>query len=325
MERAEYEQKLIENVIYSIEKHGGRKCLSSIILTGSFGRGEPTYIVDREGNVQLKSDVEIALVFLDSAKKEVVNKLIAAVSSEFQEDLNLMPISERRVRNAYNFNFSVKVPKYKTAFTYDLFKGSKTIWGEDFIGKCSITLNDIDPYEAKRLVANRIGELVYLQGTAVEEEKEYLRIQWKGKLMLAIVSAWLICEKKYVSAYHGQYNIILELKADVEKLLGSDFVDDYKRVFAFLRESGTVYEVPDNKLRSYVNAINSYFKTCELKNPKVNSISRITKYYIKYVRAGIGYGLVHFENGILQALIDEYVDVSDKLINTADVWHRVLY
>ena len=206
MEKAVYEEKLIENVISSVEKYGGKNCLSSIILTGSFGRNEPTYAMDADGNLKLKSDVEIAFVFPKSSQKRLVEDLIRSVSSEFNEELNLMAINEKRVRKAYNFNFSVKVPKYKTIFTYDLFNGSRTIWGRNFIQEQTIALTDVDPYEAKRLVANRIGELTYLQNSANQEEIKYLRLQWKGKLMLAIVSAWLICEDEYVSSYHGQYD-----------------------------------------------------------------------------------------------------------------------
>lgn len=133
MDKSVYEKNLIDNIITSIERHGGRDYFSSIILTGSFGRGEPTYSFSSKGTLQLKSDVEIALVFSKPSQKKAVEKLIRRVSSEFIEELNLMAINERRVRKAYNFNFSLIIPKYKTIFTYDLFNGSRTIWGRDFI------------------------------------------------------------------------------------------------------------------------------------------------------------------------------------------------
>ena len=170
MDKAVYEQKLISDIITSIEKYGGKSYLSSIILTGSFGRGEPTYSSDSEGKLFLKSDVEIALVFPKLSQKKYVEELIRNVSSEFIEDLNLMPINERRVRKACNFNFTLRVPKFKTIFIYDLFNGSKTIWGRDFIGEKTILLGDVDLYEAKRLVANRIGELTYLRNSSEIEK-----------------------------------------------------------------------------------------------------------------------------------------------------------
>lgn len=324
MEKVAYEKNLIENVIASIEKHGGKDCLSSIILTGSFGRGEPTYTVDTSGDLHLKSDVEIALIFPKSSQEKKVEQIVHTVSAEFTEDLNLMTINEKRVRKAYNFNFSLHVPKYKTIFTYDLFNGSRTIWGRDFIGKKSISVAEIDPYEAKRLVANRIGELIYLQSSAHLDNKDYLRKQWKGKLILAIVSAWLICEGKYVSSYHGQYQKVHE-KKEIENIMGEGFLEEYERIFRFLREDGSEYEVPDELLADYVKRMDQYLKQRQIRKPKVNSISRLLKYTIKYIKTGMKYGLTGFEDNILQALITDYWQKSDRLSADGDVWHRVLY
>ena len=322
---AEYEKNLIESVLSSIEKHGGKACLSSIILTGSFGRGEPTYEV-KEEHFCLKSDVEIALIFPDSSKKEIIETLIENVAAEYSEELNLMAISERRVREAYNFNFSLRAPKYKTIFTYDLFNGSKTIWGQDFIGAKKVTLDDVDIYEAKRLVANRIAELIYLQNhTKDEEQKKYLRAQWKAKLMLAIVSAWLICEKEYVSSYRGQYRKTMDKTAEVDYAFGKGFADEYEKVFRFLRENGTAYEVSDNKLTGYVKCIDHYFRDRKIGKPKVNSISRILKYTLKYAKTGVKYGVVGFEDCILQALISHYWNQTGDVIMDAEIWPRVLY
>lgn len=325
MDKVVYEEKLISNVIASIEKYGGKDCLSSIILTGSFGRDEPTYFLNSNGDLQLKSDVEIALVFPKSSQKTQVEDLIQKVSCEFTEDLNLMAVNEKRVQKAYNFNFSIRVPKYKTIFTYDLFNGSKTIWGKDFIKEQAIKLADVDPYEAKRLVANRIGELTYLQNTSNKEKGEYLRLQWKGKLMLAIVGAWLICENEYVSAYHGQYNKAKLEQKRIENVLGRGFFAEYEKVFLFLRENGEQYEVPNQFLKNYVKNIDNYFREKELVSPKVNSLSRCIKYVVKYLKTGRKYGYRQFENSILQALITDFSEEATHLREDAEVWHKVLY
>ncbi|MCD8011878.1 MAG: hypothetical protein LUG99_01620 [Lachnospiraceae bacterium] len=325
MDKKQYVEQLITNIITSLEKHGAKDLLSSVIMTGSFGRKEPTYEHRDDGKLVLKSDVEIALVYPSSAKKADVDSLIESVSSEFKEELNLMGITEKRVRNAYNFNFSLKVPKYKTIFTYDLFNGSYTVWGTDFIGSISVPLESCDIYEAKRLVANRIGELVYNEKNAEENQKEYLRKQWKGKLMLAMVSGWLICEKQYVSSYHGQYDAIHKNAKAVKEIFGEEFITEYEKVFTFLREDGQAYEVADDKIREYVKAIDAYFKGFEIGKPRVNSLSRNLKYFMKYVKNGMGYGLFGFENNILQGLIDEYCGNSGALGKTADTWHKVIY
>lgn len=325
MKQAVYEKKLIERIIASFEKHGGKDYISSIILTGSFGRGEPTYFIESNGNIKLKSDVEIALVFPKLSQKKQIQQIIHNISAEFEENLNLMPINEYRVRKAYNFNFSFKVPKYKTIFTYDLFNGSKTIWGKDFLLEKNISLVNVDPYEAKRLVANRIGELVCLSQKKDEDEKNFLRIQWKGKLVLAIASAWLICNSEYVSSYCGQNENLRKNAERIEKLLGKEFWNEYNAVFLFLRESGEVYEVEDYKLTEYVRKIDQYFRKKNLRTPKINSSSRLLKYILKYSKTGIKYGITGFENSILQALIEDYWKQSERLYEDADIWYKVLY
>lgn len=322
MDSKVYQEKLINNIIVSIEKHSGKEILSSVILTGSFGREEPTFIND-DGELILKSDVEIALVYPKGISKNKVIKLIEAVGSEFTEDLNLMPISQKRVEKAYNFNFSFSSPKYKTIFTYDLFNGSKTIWGTDFIRRVNVSLDDIDPYEAKRLVGNRIGELVYLQSR--EKDNDYLRKQWKGKVLLAIGSAWLILNKKYHSSYYSQYNEIINDIVKIEREIGNTFGSDYMSVFEFLRNNGEEYEVPDDVLKDYVKGINELFVVHRLQSPRVNCFSRNLKYFIKYLKVKAPFGFVEFENNIIDNLIVYYLSSMEKTRFVADIWHKVLY
>ena len=321
--KKQYQENLISDVLECIFKYGGDNYLSSIILTGSFGRCEPTFTVDACGNLILKSDVEIGLIYTKSKKQ--VQELIRKVTSEFTEDLNMMAISEKRVKYANNYNLSLSIPKYKTIFTYDLFNGSKTVWGADFIGAKNIALSTVDIYEAKRLIANRIGELTRLKTIAREDDNKYLEIQWKGKLMLAIVSAWLICEQRYVSSYIGQYQQLENIKEEIKNQLGQDFFEEYHQVFSFLRGNGENFELEDFKLREYVKKIDSIFKTLNINTVKVNSISRKVKYYIKYIKIGMPFGIIGFEKKILQALITQYTEGDVSVMKTAEVWHKVLY
>ncbi len=325
MDRAEYEKKLFRDIVFYIEKYNRKDLLSSVVLSGSFGRGEPTYIISSNGKYQLKSDVEIGLVFKRMYQKRKVEQIISKVSSRFEEDLNFMTISEKRMRKAYNFNFSITDSKYKTVFTYDLYNGSKTIWGHDFIKETHISLEMVDPYEAKRLVANRIGEFAYLQDNKSLKQSDYIRKQWKGKLLLAIASAWLICEGEYVSSYHGQFDKIKKLKKDVETQIGKGFLKEYEHVFGFLRDNGKVYEVSDEKLRNYVMQLNQYFIMQGIGKPQVNCTSRLVKYFIKYLKTGMKYGLIGYEEKIIQALITAFYQSNPELKEVADIWYKVLY
>lgn len=322
IDKKKYEKDLIDSILYVIERNHGENILTSIILTGSFGRNEPTYLISDDGYLVLKSDVEIACVY--KTDKVKADALIQRVKREFREDLNLMSISERRVKNAYNFNGSFITPKYKTIFMYDLFNGSKTIWGKDFIGSKHLGIDSCDPYEAKRLVANRIGELVYLSNIAASDAG-VLRKQWKSKLILAIASGWLICEKKYVSSYRHQLKKIEEDSTLVANVLGDSFFEDYYKSFSFLRDSGDPFEVDNERLRIYARRINEYYVEKGLTKPRVNSVSRFVKYSLKYVRTVKGYGILNFEDGILQSLITQFANSDSRVKDTAEIWHRVLY
>lgn len=321
-----YENELLERILKRIEQKGGKELLSSIILTGSFGRNEPSYVFEADGTFQLKSDIEIALIFRRTSSKKRVEELIRAVSADFEEDLNLMAISEKRVKNAHNFNLSFQEPKYKTIFTYDLFNGSRTIWGQDLIGRKVVPVSEIDPYEGLRLVANRIGELVYLQTSSSDPAKvSALRVQWKGKLMLAIGSAWLLSKGEYVSSYRGQYENIKKYAQMANGSLDGAFFVEYEKVFCFLRSNGAPYEVQDEKLYRYVRSINDDLAAHGIDKPRINTASRKLKYCIKYLKAGMPYGMCDFEDHILRMLIDAFCQQRKELANIARVWHCVLY
>ena len=325
MDRTAYENNLLNEIISNIEKNGGSKLLSSVILTGSFGRDEPTYITNPDGSFFLKSDIEMALIFSKQENKKAVNALIERVSKEFPEELNLMAISERRIIQAHNFNFALRPAKLKTIFTFDLYNGSKTIWGKDYLKDVSVSIENVDAYEAKRLVANRIGELHCMDVVLASENKRYFTSQWKGKLMLALGSAWLILKKAYVSSYHGQMEQLQKFRQDVDKDLGVDFVNQYEKVFSFLRESMPEYEVPDHHLRDFVRNIDDLMQMHGLTKPKVNCSSRMLKYFIKYAKTGMNFGFIDFENKILQDLITKYHQRCPEVYDTAKVWYRVLY
>ena len=323
MQRTEYEHQLLQKVIASIETHGGRKLLSSVILTGSFGRDEASYLISGE-ELRLISDVEIALVYRPGISKKSVAKLIHSVSQEFEEDLNLMGIGEGRVKGLHNYNYTLFSPKYKTVFTYDLVHGSKTIWGTDFLSDKKTTAILLDPYEAKRLVANRIGELVYLQSASPVGERDRLRKQWKGKVLLALASAWLIGKGEYVSSYAAQKAKIAEHREEVDAFFGEGFFSAYEKVFAFLREGAAPYEIEDDLLRGFVYQAQLAFDKAGVKKSKVTCFARQLKYRLKYVKAKMPYGIFGFENKILSALIAGYAEGDEHLDRLATIWFGVL-
>ena len=322
MERQEYERKLFTDIVNAIIAHGGAKLLSAVILTGSFGRGEATYSLDENGALTLKSDVEIALVYPRTTRKSDVQKLTHQIRAQFEEELNLMCMDESRLRNGYNFNHSLVPPRYITIFTYDLYHGSKTIWGKDYLSRGRWLFSRLDLYEAKRLIANRIGEMIYLQNQLTDV---YTLNQWRAKVVLALGSAWLICNGMYVSPYAKQFEQLKDIWQQLDESFGAGFFRTYEQSFLFLRRDGLAPCLSDLELRGYVAAADRYMQTFGICRARVNSLSRIVKYVIKYLPTGVKYGFVNFEDRILQSLITQYHEGDENVTNTSHVWHSVLY
>ena len=212
-----YINELIDKIRSDIDNFCNKSDIISVILTGSLGRDEGTFRFGDAGELRLISDIELALVYKPGCKrsaKELKQKLI----DSYSEEMNPMTISLSRVKNKYNFNYSFKTPKYSSIFMYDLYNGSKTIWGEDLI---SSTESVYDKYEAKRIVANRIGELIYLKDIVKTDEEQVK--QWEGKLLLAIGTAYCIIKNAYMSPYKTQYKFIMDNKDMVNELIGIEF------------------------------------------------------------------------------------------------------
>ena len=316
MDRQEYEKQLISRVLAELERFGLKSCAVSVILTGSFGRGEET-IDFSDGGAVLRSDVEIAVVFRRGRKSET-EKMIAEVVPLFDEELNLMTISERRVRKRHNFNYTVFEPKYKTIFTYDLYSGSKTIWGEDIIAKSEISAASIDKYEAWRLIANRIGEMCMAEDMGGE------CVRWRCKLLLADITAYLLVRGYYTPSFVKQKKEVLARRAELESVFGENIIRDYTKTVEFLREGGGQFDISEEILRNYTAAAAKYVENCGAKKPKVNCLMRKIKYFCKQLKNGFVY-FGDAETHILQNLVEKYVKKDKSIAKTAELWHNIIY
>ena len=128
-----------------------------------------------------------------------------------------------------------------------------------------------------------------------------------------------------MSSYRHQLKKIEEDSTLVANVLGDSFFEDYYKSFSFLRDSGDPFEVDNERLRIYARRINEYYVEKGLTKPRVNSVSRFVKYSLKYVRTVKGYGILNFEDGILQSLITQFANSDSRVKDTAEIWHRVLY
>lgn len=319
--KKEYIDNLILNIISKIDEYPESNGLVSVILTGSLGRDEATLHLINDCEVVLDSDVELALVF-KNGEKEKAEAVKAKLISDFTEDMNPMTINESRVKNAYNFNYSLLKPRYSSIFMYDLYNGSKTIWGKDLLNKGIATY---DKYEAKRIVANRIGELVYLESTVSDDVKAKTVKQWEAKLLLAIGSAMSILNHKYASKYCLQKDYILTQEIEIKELLGENFVADYIKAYMFLREGASEFEVPRNQLKKYVQRVNDVFNVSNITKPQINSFSRKLKYAIACARVKAPFSLFACEKDIINDLLEKFVLDGPEVVTTANNWKKILY
>lgn len=315
-----YIDNLIKEIVFYIENFSNKSDIISVILTGSLGRDEGTFHFDTNMNkLVLDSDVELALVYKSGCKKsaeDLKNELI----NHFSEEMNPMTISFSRVKNMYNFNYSFVTPKYSSIFMYDLYNGSKTIWGEDLINK---KIFKYDKYEAKRIIANRIGELTYISNF---NESNFRQInQWEAKLILAIGTAYCILKDSYMSSYYSQYEFICNEQDNINNFLGENFVDDYTKAFYFLRRGADNYDVPSERLNKYVEKMNSLLNTKEFSKPKINSISRKIKYMISCKRANVPLNPINCETIIIEGLIKYFSEKDVNLILFSNYWKMILY
>lgn len=317
----EYIDSLVLKIVDKLNTYPETSGLISVVLTGSLGRNEPTYHILENGELFLDSDVELALVFKDGQKscaEAVKTKLI----DDFSEDMNPMTISESRVKNAYNFNYTLRKPKYASIFMYDFFNGSRTIWGEELLDKNIVVY---DKYEAKRIVANRIGELVYLESVSNDDNKDKIVKQWECKLLLAMGSALCILDSKYVSQYFEQKNYILSQESRIKEFMGNKFIEDYTNAYMYLRKGASEFDITRSQLKEYVKKMNRIFSTCNISSPKINSFSRKLKYTIACVKSKSPFNPFTCEEDIIDSLIKLFTIESDEIFKIAQAWKKVLY
>ena len=313
--KKELESKIIENILIELKKINIFKYMESMILTGSFGRSEETFI-ENNGQIMLKSDIEIGLLPKNLYCFFKIKKILKKFNNVFDYDLNIMLITKRRIKNANNFNFSFFKPKKHSVFTYDLYNGSYTIWGVNLIKRKQIS---IDPYEAKRIVANRIGELLQKDiGT-----ESYL--QWKSKLMLAIGTAYLILINCYTSKYIEQYDVIKNVSKELNSFFGNSFFDNYEKSFNYLRKDGVVFDLDESLLREYVFLIKRKIDDRNIKKNSINSFGRIIKYHFKYWKINHNPFVYNLEDKVLSELIGSYSLNLNNKFYYSKIWYSVFY
>lgn len=266
-----YRERFLEEILIAFEKDGITEKLDYLILTGSFGRNEPTFIQEND-TIKYLSDLEI--IFAPKRKNafsiDLIDELNKKYSKQFCIEFNIMLFSKKRIEKRLNYNHTLK-NKYVTLLTYDVFKGSKFIIGNANEREDSFI---IDKYEGKKLICNRLAEW-YIN----KENGDMLSdLQWKSKILLAVSTAYLVFNDSYASSYKKQNQLFNEINV----LFDNEQTSIINNAFDFLRVSGKPYRVTEDDIRKIIKIFLSKYDL------KIKSKTQRLVFKLKVAKRAIG-------------------------------------
>ena len=226
----------------------------SIILHGSFGRGEGSVIVDN-CNLIFLSDFEISIVTPKRIGGDL-KKLASEVGKEIGAEIGLW----RNKPGKYS-SYRVRKP---TIENYELKYGSKILYGENYLEKIpDFKPEDIPLWEGIRLMFNRMAESLkyfsinYKHSEPSGDEKQKL-VYSIYKIVLGCQDALLLSIKKFHYSYKIRNEMFQELFPNYFDNLNMEIPN-----FLPLTIKATNYKLRPEKNYSE-NAIELWFDTMEV-------------------------------------------------------------
>ena len=177
----------------------------SIILSGSFGRGEATAF-EENGKLKFLSDCEITIMpyrYIFSRSK------IDEFESKFYERTGLKVGIWGATHSFYLITPFLNKKMKPTMENYDLKYGSQVIYGKDYFWRIpNFKPEDIPLWEGIRLLFNRMAEsLEYFSLANPKDEMVF----WTDKIVLACQDALLITLGKYQHSYRKRNELFQNL------------------------------------------------------------------------------------------------------------------
>ena len=224
----------------------------SVILSGSFGKGEAT-VIENDGYLQFLSDCEVIII----PNKYIFNRdKIKQFHESFFERTGLK-VSMGEVMLSVYLLFPFLNRKLKpTIQNYDLKYGSKVIYGKDYLKRIpNFKFDDIPLWEGIRLLFNRMAEaLEHFSFKNPSEEMVY----WTNKIVLACQDALLISAKKYHYSYKERNVTFQEIFPRHFEALGEQIPN-----FLPLTVKATEYKLKLNKTYTK-NVVEFWFEVAEV-------------------------------------------------------------
>ena len=231
----------------------------SIILKGSFGRGEISVLMDKK--LKFLSDCEV-IVIPNKWKKRGD---LARLSRELTQKSGLkVEIADIELELKFCIALHLWARIRTTIDDYELKYGSKVIYGVDFLEKLpNFKAKDIPIWEGIRLMFNRMIESLhffsmdYLDEYPPKEE-EYTLFFWINKVILACQDVLLIHAKKYQYSYKVRNEIFQEIFPKQFRAL-----EEQIPKFLSLTVNATEYKLNSNKLYTK-NVVEFWFEVAEI-------------------------------------------------------------
>ena len=166
----------------------------SIIISGSFGRGEAT-VIEENGKLKFLSDCEVILI----PYKWIFNReKLEKFEQNFYKKTGLKVEIWGFTPTLYLFLPFLSKKIRPTIANYDLKYGSKVIHGKNYLDKIpAFKPEDIPLWEGIRLILNRMAEA--LEHFSLNPSDEMLF--WTDKIVLACQDSLLLLLKEYTPSY----------------------------------------------------------------------------------------------------------------------------
>ena len=223
----------------------------SIILSGSFGRGEAT-VSEENGKLKFLSDCEIIII----PYKYIFNR---GKINEFEQDFYKgtgLKVEIWGATSTLYFLLPYLNKKMKpTMANYDLKYGSKVIYGKNYLGRMpDFKSEDMPLWEGIRLLFNRMAEA--LEHFSVENPSEEM-VFWTDKIILACQDALLLS----LGEYHYSYRKKNEM---FQSLFTENFEELKKELPNFLDLTIEATERKVNGIMNIDDPIEYWFDTAKI-------------------------------------------------------------
>lgn len=264
----------VDNVINSVLKivikhlkNYLKNNLNSIVLGGSFGRGEGSYIIDKNNQIRIVNDLDIFIIqndrnFHDAFLLETeIKSLIQKINIDINIDLTFICIDELYYLKPSQLN-------------YDFKYGSKVVYGDqNILMKIKFPENiKISNLEYKILLNTRlwcyIGAYKILRKKNINENDQYDLLYQLSKSLIAIGESILIEQEMYNSS---MYNCKLK---ELSNFLSRDSCKNIKCdliIWGFnFKLNPELEDIPSNIENFYFDCLNFYINYYLEKNKSLH-------------------------------------------------------